>query len=657
MKSKKRGGKNQRQNKDSGLIEGIIRTKEKGFGFIDIDDKNSIYIPKEGMERALDGDTVKVKIVRKFGDKTDGKVMEVVKRRTLFFVGTLLPHRLGWTFVPDNKRIIFRFLLPQNRIPKEFENKLNTEIKVQVKLGEWLKDSIEPEVSLTKILGKKGDNNTEMESIVLESGFQTGFSEEIEKEAKKIKAESSSEINSEISKRRDFRQTWTCTIDPEDAKDFDDAISFEKKGADLYEIGVHIADVSHYVRPGTELDREALERGCSIYLVDRTIPMLPEILSNDLCSLNPHQDKMVFSAVFLMNSNGHVKEKWFGKGIIKSAKRFTYETAQEAITNPNAENHETLKILNEIAKKLKAEKSKNGAIEFETEEIKFKLDAKGFPIGVYKKVRFDAHKLVEEFMLLANKEVARFIWEHVRKDTAKHKGLYRIHDIPDPEKISNLGEFIRSLGHQLHVEDGEISPLEINRLLARIEGRPEADVIRTAIIRSMQKAIYSTKNIGHFGLGFTHYTHFTSPIRRYPDLIIHRILETQLKNGKPTEKELSELEKIAEHSTEREIRAAEAERSSIKYKQVEFMMDKVGKEFEGVISGVTEWGIYIEEKETKCEGLIHIRALGNEFFKYDKGTASLTAEKSGKKWRLGEKVKFKVAGADLEKKTLDYVLI
>ena len=525
-----------------------------------------------------------------------------------------------------------------------------------------------PQCTIIRVIGTKGDNEAEMESIVLEKGFDTRFPVGVEEEANHIEKFDKKITDEEVAKRRDFRKTLTFTIDPVDAKDFDDAISFVKlsdEGSEArYEIGVHIADVSHYVTPGTQLDAEAVKRGCSIYLVDRTIPMLPEVLSNDVCSLNPNEDKLTFSAVFIVNDKGHVKERWFGRTVINSAYRFTYETAQESINagtadaNTDAPYAKELVTLNKIAKELQKDKFHKGAIEFEQEEIKFKLDERGKPIGVYRKERLDTHKLVEEYMLLANREVAKFIHDSIKHKGPKDTGsIYRIHDTPDPDKIADLAIFVKALGYTLKVTDDKVTSQALNNLLSQVVNTPHESLVRTAAIRSMQKAIYSTKNIGHFGLAFDYYTHFTSPIRRYPDLLVHRVLDMHLKHQKFSDNDIKRYDEIAANSTRREIDAADAERTSKKLKQVEYMSERIGQTFEGSISGVTEWGLYVEEKETKCEGMIKIRDLGDDFYEFNKKTYSIMGIKSKQKFTLGDTIKFKVVGADLDRKTLDYVLV
>ena len=499
-----------------------------------------------------------------------------------------------------------------------------------------------------------------MEAIVLEKGFRIEFPAEVEREAEKIRGAYKATATTEIAKRRDMRNVTTMTIDPFDAKDFDDAISFVDLGNNTFEIGVHIADVSYFVTPNTPLDHESEKRGLSVYLVDRTIPMLPEILSNDLCSLNANEDKFTFSAVFKMDNQGKVLDEWFGRTVIHSDKRFTYEEANDVIIGKQTGPHkiELLK-LNEIAKKLQKANSINGAVNFEKDEVKFELDSAGKPLRVYKKSRLDTHKLVEEFMLLANRAVAKFIFMSQNKNLmGKGKqSVYRIHAKPDKERIENLVTFLKALGFNLKNKEGAVMSKDINTLLKEVEGTPNEELIKTATIRSMAKAAYSTKNIGHFGLAFTYYTHFTSPIRRYPDLIVHRFLERELKGGKIEQNEYEKFERICLASSELEKKASDAERASIKYKQVEYMQDHIGKEFDGTITGVVEWGIYIEEKETKCEGMIKLRDLGNDFYTLDEKNYTIKGEKTGKKFTLGDTVRFKVVSADLEKRVLDYALV
>lgn len=648
------------------IITAKISTIQKGVGFIDVPDskEDSIFVENEGLNTALNGDTVEVRVsqrtVRGVTEKI-GRVLKIVDRAKTKFVGIAIPDKDAWRIVPDDKRMYVPIL-----VSKQEAKNLKENDKAYVEMLPWNDPKVLPQGKVIKILGKKGVNDVEMESIVLEKGFETGFPAGVLKEAEKIGHEGKKISAEEIAKRRDMRGTPTFTIDPFDAKDFDDAISFKINADGLYEIGVHIADVSHYVREGTALDKEAVKRGCSIYLVDRTIPMLPEVLSNDVCSLNPHEDKLSFSAIFTMNDKAEIKSRWFGKTIMNSSHRYTYESAQAVIDGSSVSKSDTeglvygehLTILNRLAKILQKNKFSRGAIEFEQDEVKFKLDEDGKPVGVCVKERLDTHKLVEEYMLLANREVAKFIFDSIKKKGKNDTGaIYRIHDTPDKDKINDLAIFVRALGYDLHTQDGVVTAHDLNHLLDQIEGTPHESLIRTATVRSMQKAIYSTVNIGHFGLAFDFYTHFTSPIRRYPDLLVHRILAKHL-HGEPFgDRDIVVFQKIAESSTKREIDASEAERSSKKLKQVEYMSVRLGQTFKGTISGVAKWGIFVEEEESRSEGMIAFKNLGSDFFVFDPKTYSITGEKTGKVFTLGDVVTFKVVGADLDKKVLDYALV
>ncbi len=636
------------------IVQGTIITTRKGVGYIKNPEnpENDIVVEIGFLNTALNGDIVEVKLgkINSYKQQT-GEVVRIIKRARDSFVCVIDSREGILTAYPDDKKAYASMRLSPSDIAK-----VSIGDKVYVKMREWTNPKVNPEGDIVRILGRKGNNNVEMESIVLEKGFEINFPESVEKEANEIEKNKDSDIAKEIHKRTDFRHTLTFTIDPFDAKDFDDAISIKDLKNGNYEIGVHIADVSHYVEIGSALDTEALKRGCSIYLVDRTIPMLPEVLSNDVCSLNPHEDKLTFSAWFVMNDKGEVLERHFGKTIINSDHRFTYEDAQEVLNVKSGKYFHELNKLNEIAKVLQKQKFDNGAIEFEQEEIKFKLDENGKPIGVYKKARLDTHKLVEEYMLLANREVAKFIFDAIKERGKRDTGsIYRIHDIPDQERMADLAVFVKALGYDLKNKDGKVTAKDIKSLLRQIQGTQHEALISTALIRSMQKAVYSTKNIGHFGLAFDFYTHFTSPIRRYPDLLIQRILQRHLVHSPFGDKEIVEFQHIAESSTAREIDAAGAERESKKLKQVEYMSDKVGQVFEGTISGVTEYGIYVEENETKSEGMINIRNIGTDFYEFDKKTYSIIGQKTNKRFTLGDPIKFKVMAADLDKKTLDFV--
>ena len=642
-------------------FEGPISVNTKGVGYFnrDTESKNregSIEIQPENLNRAFGGDKVKVELLgERLKNREQGKVVKIVERARDEFVGTVEEHE-GKTFVtPDDKRIYVDIFLP---LGSSSSKSAEENDKVLVKIKNW--DTLEGEV--ITVIGKRGENNAEMESIVLEKGFRIGFSPEVEREAEKIRGAYKATATTELKNRRDMRGVTTMTIDPFDAKDFDDAISFEDLGDGTFEIGIHIADVSHFVTPNTSLDREAEKRGLSVYLVDRTIPMLPEILSNDLCSLNPNEDKFTFSAVFRLDGEGKVMNEWFGRTIIHSNKRFTYEDANDIIIGKSESPYsKELQKLNEIAKKLQKANTEHGAVNFEKDEVKFVLDEKGKPIKVYRKERLDTHKLVEEYMLLANRAVAKFIFmsqnvKALRQSQGK-QSVYRIHAKPDKERIMELATFLKALGFDLRNKDGEVTSKDINKLLKEVEGTANEELIKTATIRSMAKAAYSTKNIGHFGLAFAYYTHFTSPIRRYPDVLVHRFLERELKGGKIEENEYQKFESICLASSELEKKASDAERASIKYKQVEYMQEHVGENFLGIITGVTDWGIYIEEKETKCEGMVKLRDLGDDFWTLDEKNYTVKGQNSGKKYTLGDEVKFKVAAADLEKRVLDYVLV
>ncbi|MFA6397553.1 MAG: ribonuclease R [Candidatus Paceibacterota bacterium] len=640
-------------------IEGFLSITGKGFGYVRPRDIKpgtkdfDIEIDPAFLNTGLHGDEVKVLLHPKIKNKQqNGEVVSVLKRSKAGFSGILQKENDIFYLIPSDFKMYADIIIPKEKIGGA---KIGQ--KVFVEITDWKDVKKPPQGEVVKVLGEPGENDAEMQAIALEKGFRSEFPNDVEKEAERLKL--SPITNEEINKRRDLRKVTTFTIDPEDAKDFDDAISVRELDSDphhggaSYEIGVHIADVSHYVRKGTILDKEADKRGTSVYLVDRTIPMLPEILSNDLCSLRSKEQKLTFSAIFTMTKSGEVVSEWFGKTIIDSDKRFTYEEAQEILNKKEGIFYKELSILNSLAKKLTKKRFEEGAISLDQEEVKFLLDEKGVPIKVYKKLRQDTNKLVEEFMLLANRKVAEFM----SKNQKEKIFVYRVHDLPDKEKIQNLVIFLKKLGYQIKTVDGIIPAYEINRLIEELEGKEEKNSIHTAIIRSMAKAVYSTKNIGHFGLAFKYYTHFTSPIRRYPDVIVHRLLDDCLKKVQISKEKWKEYEDVSVASSAREKEASDAERASIKYKQAEYMSYRIGQTFDGVITGVTEWGIYAEEKETKCEGMIKLRDLGNDFYVYDEKQMEVTGKKTKKRFRLGDKVKIKVLGADMNKKTIDYIFV
>ena len=636
--------------------QGTIAVSSRAVGYLPIEGfPEDVEISTPLLKTALHGDEVEIALLaEKVGERRQGEVIRIIKRVKTRFVGTLESvNGNGFFFLkPDDRRMYRDLFIHSTKSMKAKDGD-----KVLAEIIGWKDPMKSPEGVVLKVLGKKGTHNVEMESIVLEMGFDTSFPPEVEREAERVKKEEKAKREAEISRRKDFRQTLTFTIDPADAKDFDDAISIKKIHGGKYEIGIHIADVSHFVEENGILDKEARKRGTSIYLVDRTIPMLPEILSNDLCSLNPNEDKLTFSAVFVMDERGKVEDRWFGKTIIHSDKRFTYDEAQDILDKKEGVHYVELDTLNKIAKILQKEKFKNGAIEFEMDEIKFELDSEGKPIRVYRKERKDTHKLVEEYMLLANREVAKFMNVETGNEKTRKPFIYRIHDLPDKDKIANLNIFVRALGYELHADGEEVTAADINALLKKVTGKQEESLVKTAAIRAMSKAIYSTKNIGHFGLGFEYYTHFTSPIRRYPDLIVHRLIFRLLNKGKVASDEIVMLEKLAMDATDKEISAAEAERASIKYKQVEYMKDNVGKEFNATVSGISEWGVYVEEESIKAEGMVKLRDMTDDFYSLDEKNYCIVGQSTKKKYTLGDKVKVKLIGTDLDRKTLDFVFV
>ena len=658
----KQDNRGEKKKKEKEILEGIIRVSSKPIGFVEIeeykkDGKEDIVVYEEDLNTALNKDKVQIEILGKDFSRRGaearfkGKVLKILKRNRDEFVGTLEKSPFGFELTPDDWKFYTKIEI-RNPIPEG----TRAGLKVLVRMDLWDNPSLKPKGEIVSIIGEKGVHETEMQSIILSKGIVYDFPVSVEKEAEEVAKEPL-----QIGDRRDFRNITTFTIDPKDAKDFDDALSFEELEENKLRIGVHIADVSHFVRPGSELDKEARKREFSVYLVDRTIPMLPEVLSNDLCSLNPNVDRLAFSAVFdIEKSTGKVMDRWFGKSVINSDKRFSYEEAQDVLDSrsQNLESKENFKTeleeLNKLANIYREENKKNGAIEFETDEVKFELDNEGKPIRVYKKPRLETMKMIEEWMLLANREVAKFISSKIKDVGAS---IFRVHNLPNMERLEDLSIFIRALGYELPIKNDTISAKDLNLLFSQIEGHTSESLIKTAAVRSMAKAVYSTKNIGHFGLAFDYYTHFTSPIRRYPDLIIHRILEKHLKGAPINKNDFEEFQAICEEASEKEVSAAEAERESIKYKQVEFMQSKVGEEFETIISGVTEWGMYVEDPETKSEGLVRLKDIGGDFYSLDEKNYAIIGEKTKKKFSLGDKIKVKLISADLDRKTLDFKLI
>ncbi len=632
----------------------------KGTGFFAIpdapEDAEDVVIEREALGFALDGDIVKIELLPKVpGERQAAKVLEVLDPKHTEFVGVVKPAGDGKPqryLQPDNFRIHVRPVLPDAKSTDEG-------MKVVVEITNWTSPHTEPVAEITEVLGRAGDHETEMQAIIRAGGFSENFPAPISEAAAELHKNQEQIFKDALAdpKRRDMRDRITMTIDPADAKDFDDALSFHKLDNGNFEIGIHIADVSHYVREGDIIDKEAVERGTSIYLVDRVIPMLPEVLSNDLCSLRPNEDRLAFSAVFEITPDAHIENEWYGQTVIHSDRRFSYEEAQAVLDKQAGDYLEELNIMMNISRTLRNRRYKSGAIAFEQPEVKFELDENGKPIKAVTKVRTETMMMIEDYMLLANKSVSEFIHNHCKDKCKDSAFIYRIHDVPDPEKIEELAIFIHALGYEFKTKNGIVSAKDINRLLKEVEGKPEENLIKTATIRSMAKAIYSTKNIGHFGLAFKYYTHFTSPIRRYPDLMAHRMLRRHLDDSIISKKEMIRYEKLAVQSSEREMYAVKAERDSIKYKQVEYMSNKIGQTFTATVSGVSDWGIYVAEKESMAEGMIRLGALRGDYYTHEASKYRVKGEKSGKAFSLGDEVKVKLVRADMENRQLDFEIV
>ena len=628
--------------------EGIVDHVNSQYAFVVVEDMHEdIMVRAPELGGAWDGDQVRVQVNpanRKRDGRRTGRVVEIIERKRTEFVGKLEASSNYGFVVPSNKKIHQDIFVPGPELKKAREGSI-----VLVKILEWGDRHRNPEGKIVDVLGLEGENDAEMHAIMLEYGLPYKFPEKIELEAAEIPEKIPS---SEIKKRRDFRNILTLTIDPEDAKDFDDALSLEHIEDNKFRVGIHIADVTYYLRAGTELDKEAYRRGTSVYLVDRTIPMLPEKLSNNLCSLRPNEDRLAFSAVFDMDIQGNISDEWYGRSIIHSDRRFTYEEAQERIEKKEGQFEKEINLLNEIAGNLQRKRFKKGSISFETTEVKFKLDEVGFPIELVPKERKEAHKMIEDFMLLANKRVAALFKKN--EGSAQRDFVFRIHDRPDEERLENFSLFAQNFGYNINVHSKDLSR-ELNQFNASISGKPEENVLQGLAIRSMAKAKYSKENSGHFGLGFQDYTHFTSPIRRYPDVIVHRLLEERIQGEKA--KNDPNLEKRCQFLSEKEKSAAEAERASVKYKQVEFMQDQVGAEYIGIVSGITDFGIYVEISEMKCEGMIRIRDIYDDFFIAEPHKFRVIGQQSGLEIRIGEQVMVEVLKADLNKRIIDLSFI
>lgn len=652
------------------ILDGRLSMNASGSAYLVSDSlPKDIYIHKSKTNKALHLDKVKIKVLIGQGRSMEGEVIEITERFRTEFVGVLQISPKFAFFVPDSNKLPVDFFIPLNQTLGATEGQ-----KVIARITEWKDDAKNPNGEIIRILGDSGEHETEMHSILEEYGLPYDFEEDVISEANAISTEISIE---EINKRRDMRDILTFTIDPADAKDFDDALSVEWVDGELY-LGVHIADVSHYLRPDTELDKEAYARGTSVYLVDRCVPMLPENLSNGLCSLRPNEDKLCFSAVFKLDHNGHVLEEWFGRTVINSNHRFTYEEAQAIIEldklpkdaiegrtkllleetglkhigwDPARELASSVIALNKIARKMRKVRLSKGSLSFDKQEVKFKLDENNKPTGIIFKVAKDSNKLIEEYMLLANKHVAQFI------NKKELPNVNRAHDKPNDTKLDTLKDFIVQFGYEIKTDTPEETTKTLNKLLMDVRGTAEEDMINNLVVRTMQKANYTTKNIGHYGLGFKDYSHFTSPIRRYPDVILHRLLGLYLDDNKKTPPKLEKLESKCLHLSEREKKAQKAERDSIKYMQCIYMSEHIGKVFEGIISSVTEYGVFVEILENKCEGLIKLSEINGDTYQVDMANYCLKGYNTGDKIRLGDMVHVVVSSVDIEKKNINLSII
>ncbi len=638
-------GKYKLQSK-GGYIFGTVEMTTQGSAYINSESlTEDVFVTQANLRHALHGDSVKVYLyARRKSRRLEGEVVEIVKRGKRNFVGTIEIAAHFAFLLPDSKQMPYDIYIPKEKL----KHALNGQ-KAIARIVDWPQSVKNPTGEIVEVLGEPGEHEVEMHAILAEFDLPYTFPKAVEREAGKIPDRISQD---EYSQRKDFREVPTFTIDPADAKDFDDALSIRRLDSGRWEVGVHIADVTHFIQPNSILDKEAQERGTSVYLVDRVIPMLPEKLSNQLCSLRPEEERLCFSIVFEMDDQANVFTDWIGRTIICSDRRFTYEEAQEVIETGKGDMQTEIVKLHQLAQKLRTMRFENGSIDFERTEVSFEIDEKGKPLGVFLKQNQSSNQLIEEFMLLANKHVAEFVG---LKTKPLKTFVYRIHDRPDQEKLSSFAFLIKKFGYRISTTSHRQLSQSLNQLLKDVQGKKEENLIETLAIRTMAKAKYSTRNIGHYGLAFDHYSHFTSPIRRYPDMMVHRLLAKYLRHVKSENEE--QFENLCRHASEMERKAIDAERASIKYKQVEFLKDKIGQQFEGIISGVADWGIYVEISENKCEGLIPIRELDDDFYELDEENYCITGRHTRKCYQLGDPITIEIARVDLPRKQVDLLLI
>jgi ribonuclease R len=640
-------------------FQAAISTTSTGVGFVtppnaDENDLDDYVIPEDYINGAFDGDVVLARprpdIDNERGDLTIAEVVEVIRRSKTEFVGTIQKNGDTYFLLPDKKDMYEDIFI-------HTDEDLTDGHKALIEITDWGRpaDGKNPAGKVKEVLGPKGDHEVEIQSILREKQIEVDFPKPVMEEAREL--EDWDIADEDLSDRRDFRDVMTVTIDPASAKDYDDAISFKQLENGNYEIGIHIADVSHFVRPDTAIDQEARKRAFSVYLVDRTIPMLPPILSNDLCSLNPNLDRLAFSAVFEMTPEGNVQDQWFGKSVIHSDNRFSYQEAQDQIDSGQDNFSEQLQILNNVAKVLRNRRFTNGSIDFHAEEVKFELADDGTPVSITKKERLDTHKMIEEYMLLANREIAKEVKRMTKDEDEKHFFMYRVHGLPDRDRLKELGVFLRALGYDFELEeDVEVTNSDINALLDQAENQPEEGLVNTEVIRTMDKAAYKTTNKGHFGLAFEYYTHFTSPIRRYPDLLVHRLLHKHLNDIDIPQQEFNFYKAAAEHASEVEREVMEAERDSNSFKRAEYMEKHIGETFNAVISGISKHGFYVEEKQTLANGMVHVSQMGDDYFELDEDQYALVGQNSGKAYTLGDEVKVKLVDVDIDNREIDFEL-